>query len=85
MVSTKVYGLIAVLALTTAGCTTNRAPPVDVRLVPNDCVNRQLIINYLSEQAALPRGTLESQQDYERTRAEIRQRIWTMRYYCQPV
>lgn len=68
-----------------AGCANNRAPPVDVRLIPNDCVNRQLIIDYLTEQAALPRGHLESQKDYERTRAEIRSRIWTMRYYCQPV
>lgn len=83
MVSTKVYGLIAAVALT--GCAVKTAPPVDVRLVPNDCANRQLIINYLESQAQQPRATMELERDYERTRSEIRHRIWTMRYHCQPV
>ncbi len=85
MVSTKVYGLIAALVLTTAGCATNRSPPVSVRMVPNDCANREMIISYLSLHAAQPRGTFETEKDYERNRAEIRHRIWDVRYNCQPV
>ena len=83
MVPTKVYGLIAALALT--GCAIKTAPPVDVRLIPNDCANRQLIIDYLTEQAQQPRAAFETDRDYERSRSEIRHRIWTLRYYCQPV
>jgi len=79
----KIAALISVLVLT--GCATNRSPPVDVRLIPNDCANRTMIINYLTQEAAQPRGTFESERDYERHRAEIRQRIWVMRYHCQPV
>ena len=84
MVSTKVYGLIAALLLT--GCASQSAkPPLDVRLIPNDCANRQMIVNYLEDQSRLPRATFESEKDYERSRAEIRHRIWTLRYHCQPV
>jgi hypothetical protein len=84
MVSTKVYALIATMALT--GCASQSTkPPLDVRLIPNDCANRQMIVNYLEDQSRLPRATFESEKDYERSRAEIRHRIWTLRYYCQPV
>jgi len=78
---------LVLMAVTAAmvGCSTNRSPPVDVRLIPNDCANRTMIINYLDQEAKQPRGTFESEKDYEKHRAEIRQRIWTMRYYCQPV
>jgi hypothetical protein len=76
---------LAMVALTLTGCAVKTAPPVDVRLVPNDCANRQLIVNYLEQQAQQPRAAFETDRDYERTRSEIRHRIWTLRYYCQPV
>ena len=76
---------LAMVALTLTGCAVKTAPPVDVRLVPNDCANRQMIVNYLEEQAQQPRAAFETDRDYERTRSEIRHRIWTLRYYCQPV
>lgn len=75
--------IVSALALT--GCAVKTAPPVDVSLVPNDCANRQLIVNYLEQQAQQPRAAFETDRDYERTRSEIRHRIWTLRYYCQPV
>ena len=79
----KLVMIVGALALT--GCAVKTAPPVDVRLVPNDCANRQLIVNYLEQQAQQPRAAFETDRDYERTRSEIRHRIWTLRYYCQPV
>ena len=85
MVSTKVYGLIAVLVLTTAGCATNRSPPIQVRMAPNDCANRDMIIDYLQREASRPQATFESERQYERDRSQYRQRIWFMRYHCQPV
>lgn len=83
MNKSKIVAAVAVLSLT--GCAVKTSPPLDVRLVPNDCANRQMIINYLETQARQPRAALESENDYERTRSEIRNRIWTVRYYCQPV
>jgi len=84
MVSTKVYGLIAALSLT--GCAYhNMTPPVDVRLIPNDCLNQQMIVNYLVDQTQRPKQMFETESDYERHRAEIRNRIWHVRYTCNPV
>lgn len=81
---TKLVALVSTLALT--GCAYhNMTPPVDVRLVPNDCANQRMIVNYLTQQAQRPRQMFESERDYEITRAEIRSRIWNMRYHCNPV
>jgi hypothetical protein len=80
---TKLAAMATVVAL--VGCSTNRSPPLDVRLIPNDCANRTMIINYLTQEANQPRGAFESERDYERHRADLRQRAWNMRYHCQPV
>ena len=78
--------LIALMVVTAlAGCASTPPVPLDVSLIPNDCANRQLIINYLESQAQLPRATFESEKDYVRSRSQIRNRIWTVRYHCQPV
>jgi hypothetical protein len=78
---------LATLAMiaTLAGCASSPPAPIDVSLIPNDCANRQLIINYLESQAQMPRATFESEKDYVRSRSQIRNRIWTVRYHCQPV
>ena len=83
MSKSKLYAVIATLAL--VGCTTHKPPPLDVQLIPNDCANIRLIVAYLTEEASRPKSTFESERDYERHRAQLRQRIWTMRYHCQPV
>lgn len=80
----KIVAAVAVLSL--AGCAHhNITPPVDVRLVPNDCANQQMIVNYLTQVAQQPRQMFETEKDYDSRRAEVRQRIWTMRYHCNPV
>ena len=79
----KLVTAIAVLSLT--GCAVHQPPPRDVRLIPNDCANRTMIINYLTTESQRARSVFENEREYERDRAEIRQRIWAMRYHCQPV
>lgn len=82
--NTKLSLLALTLALT--GCMTpNVSPPVNVALVPNDCRNREIIIDWLSDQAALPRKNGESSDQYENHRRQIRAKIWHLRYTCQPV
>ena len=78
--------LIALLAVAATGCVSvvQRAP-LDVSQIPNDCANRNAIINWLDQNARVPQQTTESKEDYERSRAQIRSRIWSMRYTCQPV
>ena len=78
--------LIGLLAMTMVGCAgIVQRPPLDISQVPNDCANRNVIIGWLEREASAPRGNLESKEDYERHRGQIRSRIWSIRYACQPV
>jgi len=78
--------LMALLATTVVGCAgIVQRPPLDISQIPNDCANRNAIVNWLEREAAVPRGSLESKEDYERQRGQIRSRIWSIRYTCQPV
>jgi hypothetical protein len=52
--------------------------------MPNDCANRVAIVNWLTKQSQTPRQ-FEPEQDHENRMSEIRQRIWHIRYHCQPV
>jgi hypothetical protein len=80
----RLIAVMSVIVLT--GCMTAKtAPPVNLALVPNDCQNIEIIADYLQRQAALPRQILESEQDYEFHRRQIRAKIWDMRYRCRPV
>jgi len=78
--------LIGLLAVAATGCVSvvQRAP-LDVSQIPNDCANRNAIIGYLEANANIPQQTSESKEDYARSRGQIRSRIWSIRYICQPV
>ena len=79
---------IAVSAVLLTACAAPRdlaRVPASVQIMPNDCANRAMIIQWLSRQAAIARAPFESQESYDQTQAQIRHRIWTVRYNCQPV
>ena len=78
--------LPALLCVALTGCVSvvQRAP-LDVSQIPNDCANRASIIRWLEQNAQVPQQSSESKEDYERSRGQIRSRIWSMRYTCQPV
>ena len=63
------------LIVVVAGCA-NVRPPVDVTLIPNDCANQQRIVRWLESQ---------SQGEWNEHRAQIRARIWHLRYTCNLV
>lgn len=72
-------------AITLGGCATvNYTPPPSVAAMPTDCANQVAMINWLLSQAAVPRHPLESEQAYEASRAQFRQRAWHVRYHCRP-
>jgi hypothetical protein len=82
---------LAAVAIVTAMLTGCAAPrdlsrvPAAVQIMPNDCANRNMIIQWLSRQAAVSRAPFESQESYDQAQAQIRYRIWNVRYNCQPV
>lgn len=77
--------LIPLSLVVLVGCAAPSHVPVSVAAMPNDCANRQAIINWLETQSAIPRQAFESEKHYEQTRSQIRHRLWNVRYVCQPV
>lgn len=78
--------ILAIALLSLAGCSTyDRHVPASVAVMPTDCGNRVAIINWYETQLAVPRQPLQNERDYENYRAQIRYRIWHLRYLCQPV
>jgi len=78
--------LIALLTVAVVGCASQPyRPPLDISTIHNDCGNRNSIIAWLERQAAIPPQPMESNEDYTRSRGQIRSRIWSLRYHCQPV
>ena len=73
------------VSLTVSACTTVTNPPAAVQAMPLDCANRVAIQNWYHSQLAVPRQPFQKQTDYESTQAQIRYRIWHLRYHCQPV
>ena len=66
--------LLIVLLL--SGCGHFTSKPIDVSLIPNDCANQQGIIRWLETQ---------SQGEWNEHVSQIKARIWTIRYTCNPV
>ena len=78
--------LIGLLITSVVGCASQPyRPPLDISTIPNDCGNRNSITAWLERQAAIPQQPMESNEDYTRSRGQIRSRIWSLRYHCQPV
>jgi hypothetical protein len=79
--------LVVAIVLTLAGCasTPPTAMPLNVSMLPHDCQNRQIMLDWLEGQARVPQTRFESDKDYARARNEIRKKIWDIRYYCQSV
>jgi len=77
----------AMVVVTVAGCAVPAPPDYAsaAAAMPNDCANRNAIIRWLETQASLPRQLMESETQYANARAQIRSRIWNIRYTCQPV
>ena len=69
----------------TACATFQTDPPASVQAMPLDCVNRVAIQNWYQSQLAVPRQPFQKPADYESSQAQIRYRIWHLRYHCQPV
>lgn len=83
----KRLGCTVAMAVLLTGCATAppTAMPLNVAMLPHDCQNRQIMLDWLQGQARRPQHRTESDSDFQRTRNEIRKKIWDIRYHCQPV
>lgn len=82
------HSLVVTAAVLLAGCSVSKPPntvPFNVAMLPADCRNRQIMLDWLESQSRIPQHRSETAQDFERTRNEIRKKIWDIRYHCQPV
>ena len=77
--------LLPLLLVTGCASTVNYVPPAAVEAMPNDRANQTAMINWLDSQARIPRHSTERPEDYERSRALFRKKIWHVRYVCRPV
>ena len=75
--------LLPILLL--VGCAQAPRMPVDVSLIPNDCANRHAITGWLESVARTPKPYFQSEQDYEQHISQVKNRLWSVRYYCEPV
>ena len=76
--------ICAATAMLTMACAAPRPVPPDVAIMPNDCANKPAIDRWIESQSAVPRQPFQSEADYDRQRSQIRHRLWTLRYNCQP-
>ena len=74
--------LSALLSLMLLGCA-NVQPPVDVQIIPDDCANQTRIIRWLEDQAQAV--STRTTPEYRQYHAQVKTRIWLLRYRCNPV
>ena len=75
------YPILVMSMLGLVGCA-NPQRPVDVALIPNDCMNKTQIANWMQTQANLPRQLMETEAEYVQSRAAYKTRLWSVRYTC---
>lgn len=71
-----------IAAVLVSGCAQVPRKPIDVSLMPDDCANRHAIIAWLESTA---RHTQTRDYPNERYISDLKTRIWSLRYRCQPV
>ena len=74
--------LVISAVILATGCAQVPRKPIDVSLMPDDCANRQAIIAWLENTV---RHTQTRDYPNERYVSDLKTRIWSLRYRCQPV
>lgn len=74
--------IIVAAAILVSACAQVPRKPIDVSLMPDDCANRHAIIAWLENTA---RHTQTRDYPNERYVSDLKTRIWSLRYRCQPV
>jgi hypothetical protein len=67
-----------------SGCTlyNNRAMPVEVSIIPNDCANESAIIRWLESMERQEKGMLIDGGVYAQEQRAIKHKKWQIKYIC---
>jgi hypothetical protein len=80
---------VAVLSILVllSGCTlyNNRAMPVEVASIPNDCVNESAIVRWLEAMESQEKGILINGGVYAQEQRAIKYKKWQIKYVCNVV
>jgi hypothetical protein len=57
----------------------------EISKVPDDCFNKKTIINWLDQQTTIPKSSTISEREYATQLSAIKEKIWRIRYRCQPI
>lgn len=70
-----------------AGCAQTHLSTVDeASKVPEDCLNKKQIIEWLETQSQIQfKSTPLSEREYAKQLSAIKEKMWRIRYRCQPV
>jgi len=83
----KMIAAISLAAILLSGCSYGllRQPePLNVALIPADCANRVAIDNWLETQLTQRKSIFETQNEYENSVRQIKERLWNLRARCAP-
>lgn len=83
----KRYITALTVAVALTGCVSIQKPiaPEQVRNMPADCANKKFFIEYLEGQLSLGKPIYMTQANYNANVAAIKEKIWILRYSCQPL
>lgn len=79
----RIFFILAAIVIT--GCAAVPQQPVNVQLIPDDCANQSSITRWLEQSANHPKSVMQSHRDHEQNIANIKARMWHLRYRCNIV
>jgi|SaaInlV_150m_DNA_3_1039698.scaffolds.fasta_scaffold16175_4 hypothetical protein len=84
MIAVRRILVLSALFTLASGCAVynDRTIPIEVSVIPNDCVNKKAIIRWLNAQEAQTQAMLTTDRQYEIQRKNIKHKIWSIKYHC---
>jgi hypothetical protein len=77
--------LILFLIVNLTGCAVRKVDAISVQDVPDDCLNKDLVIAVLTNQLNSPKNIIQDKDSYDYVSEQIKSKIWRLRYRCQPI
>jgi len=70
-----------------SGCSlyNDRSIPTEVSIMPNDCANQRMMLNWLEYQIGQEQSLLSNKGIYAREQRALKHKKWDFKYACNPV
>ncbi len=76
--------ILAVVGITGCAAPYRASSVKELQFVPDDCRNRQMLTSWLESQLEYRKPLTDTQKEYDAQTSAIKQKIWHLRYRCQP-